>query len=375
MSAVITAGDGNTALAITRSLGRKKIDTTVVSSNRYALTFFSKYCSRRIVSNNHIDFFSKLSDKDVVMPVDEDLMMLLAKNKARYKCRLPFSDYPVLEKLSNKSSLVKHAIENNIPCPKTYFVNGSDNLDRVGKEIGFPLLIKPDRGTGGRGIAIVDSPEELKSAYKHVLNNYGPLIIQEKVPFKEKYKLEFLLNRDSKVRRATILKVIRTYPLKTGPSTFVETVEQPDVLKLGMRFLEHLDYYGVADFDFVIDERDKKPKLLEINPRFWGSVQAAIAAGVDYPYLLYKMEEEGDIDVSLSYKTGLKCRHPVFSDLYHLLAILKGEYPVNYKLTELINYIKFHEDDAYYIFELEDIKPFLAWIPIKFLRRLKRITF
>lgn len=108
---------------------------------------------------------------------------------------------------------------------------------------------------------------------------------------------------------------------------------------------------------------------MEINPRFWKSIQAAITSGVDYPYLLYKMAIEGDIDVSLNYKLGVKCRFAIFNDLYRLLTVLRGNYPLSYKLTNLVDYLKFHQDDSYYIFELEDVKPFLALIPIKLHRK------
>jgi len=34
---------------------------------------------------------------------------------------------------------------------------------------------------------------------------------------------------------------------------------------------ESLDWHGVAMVEFWIDSRDGKPKLMEINPRFWGT--------------------------------------------------------------------------------------------------------
>ncbi len=369
MNAVIINGEFNVALSVLRSLGKKDIDTTVVAKDRHALSFYSKYCNHKAISDYNIDFFKRMSGEDIIMPMDEDVMLLLAKNKQRLRCRLPFSEYSTLEKIINKSSLIRHAMENKIPCPKTCFVNGSDTLDGVAKELDFPVVIKPNSGTGGSGIAIVDSPEELKNTYRHVLKNYGPASIQEKIPFKEKYKVQALLNSDSKARRVTVLKVHRAYPLVTGPSVFVETVERPDLVNYSLKLLESLNYYGMADFDFVIDERNKKPVLMEINPRFWKSIQAAITSGVDYPYLLYKMAVEGDIDVSLNYKLGVKCRFAIFNDLYRLLAVLRGNYPLSYKLTNIVDYLKFHQDDSYYIFELEDVKPFLALIPIKLHRK------
>lgn len=366
MRAIITHGNGQSALAILRSLGRNKIDTAVMASNKKALSFYSKYCNQKIISNYNIEFFSKLRENDMVMPVDEDVMLLLAKNKSKVKCILPFSDYPTLNKLINKSLMVKHAIESNITSPRSYFVNNSDDIDKIKSELEFPVVIKPNRGTGGTGINIVNSPAKLKDTFKYVLANYGPSFIQEKIPYVDKYKVEYLLNDESRIRRVCVTKINRNYPLDTGPSCCVETVKKPDVLRAGMKFLEPLDYYGIADFDFVIDERTGKPVLMEINPRFWGSLQSAITAGVDFPYLLYKMVEEGDIDTSLNYRTGVKSRYVLFNDLRYTLEILKGNYTTSHKLRTIVDFLNFYQDDSYYIFTLEDFKPFLAFLYHKF---------
>ena len=42
------------------------------------------------------------------------------------------------------------------------------------------------------------------------------------------------------------------------------------------------------NIEFRIDSRDGVPKIMEVNPRFWGSLQLSILSGVDFPYLLYK---------------------------------------------------------------------------------------
>ncbi len=366
MSVIITHGNGQSSLAVVRSLGRKEIDNTVVASKKHAIAFYSKYCNHRLISDYDIDFFLSLSEKDIVMPIDEDVMLNLAKNRTKLKCKLPFPDYSTLEKVINKSSMIKHAIENNIPCPKTWFVNCSDDIDKIEKELDFPVVIKPDRGTGGKGITFVETPNKLRNLYRYISNNHGHSFIQEKIPYIDKYKVEVLLNNDFKVRATSVLKVIRQYPFETGPSCFVETVNRPDLLKWSLEFLKPLNYYGVADFDFVIDKRDGKPKFMEINPRFWGSLQAAITAGVDFPYLLYKMVEEGDVNISYNYKTGVKCRNIIFNDMRHAFEVLKGKYTIGNKLSALAEFVKFHKDDSYYIFAYDDVKPFIAYIYNKF---------
>jgi len=60
--------------------------------------------------------------------------------------------------------------------------------------------------------------------------------------------------------------------------------------------------------EFRVDARNNEPKLMEINPRFWGSLELAVVSGVDFPYLLYQMAVNGDVEPVTDYKIGKKVR-------------------------------------------------------------------
>jgi predicted ATP-grasp superfamily ATP-dependent carboligase len=75
-----------------------------------------------------------------------------------------------------------------------------------------------------------------------------------------------------------------------------------------------MNFYGVAEIEFVIDQRDSTPKLMEINPRFWGSIQGAINAGVDFPHALYSLFRDGDIVQNLKYQKGIRTRNLIGND-------------------------------------------------------------
>jgi predicted ATP-grasp superfamily ATP-dependent carboligase len=72
-------------------------------------------------------------------------------------------------------------------------------------------------------------------------------------------------------------------------STFVETVEAPQVEELAARVLRTLGFDGIVELEFKRDPRDGRLKLLDINPRVWGWHTLGRAAGVDFPYLLWRM--------------------------------------------------------------------------------------
>jgi predicted ATP-grasp superfamily ATP-dependent carboligase len=70
--------------------------------------------------------------------------------------------------------------------------------------------------------------------------------------------------------------------------------------------------------EFKQDEADGEFKMMEINPKFWGSLDLAIASGVDFPFLLYKMAIDGDVNSVFSYVKGVRFMWPFPDDILHV---------------------------------------------------------
>ncbi len=58
-----------------------------------------------------------------------------------------------------------------------------------------------------------------------------------------------------------------------------------DALEIGKKLVSALKYNGVANVDMFHDTRENQVKVLEVNPRFWGSLRGSYIAGVSFPYL------------------------------------------------------------------------------------------
>lgn len=367
---ITTNFDDHIGLAVVRSLGRNTIDFQVVSNTNKTLAWYSRYCKNKFLSRSDLDFFLKLSGEDVIFPMHEETMLLLAKNKSKLQCRLGFSKYETLQTASDKSLLIQHAIKNNIPCPKTFFITDPEEIRDCISTIDFPVILKPGRGAGGKGILLIDSPQQLPAIAETSLAVHGHVLIQEKIPFTKKYTIGALCNFDHELKRVCVMQELRNHPVETGQACYVETVNEPALVKFAETLLSSLDFVGIADIDLVIDSRDNKPKLMEINPRFWGSLQLAINAGVDFPYLLHTMLINGDVEKSLAYETGVRCRYVVYTEIKRLLTILRGNYPASDKRKALLDFFKIHDKDSYYIFSRDDIVPFFGLGYIKLLRKL-----
>ena len=97
------------------------------------------------------------------------------------------------------------------------------------------------------------------------------------------------------------------------------SVVNPEVMELGLRLLSAMGWQGVAAVEFLVDQRDGIPKLMEVNPRFWGTLSLSILAGVDFPMLLHRMAMEGDIDPLNEYRADMVCQWLLPGDMLHFI--------------------------------------------------------
>jgi predicted ATP-grasp superfamily ATP-dependent carboligase len=118
---------------------------------------------------------------------------------------------------------------------------------------------------------------------------------------------------------------------------------------------------------------------MEINPRFWGSLSVAVKAGVDFPYLLYRMIMDGDVPKVSFYKSGVKGRY-IEQDLLHIFNLFKsgsfnpGAYAQK-RFRMLLNLLKIYEPGVFYdLLDLRDPLPFFfssALFPLGLMRHLR----
>jgi D-aspartate ligase len=137
-----------------------------------------------------------------------------------------------------------------------------------------------------------DTDSELRDAYRKAAEIIGSaeVIVQEMVPGGGDHQAAYCaLFRDGEaVAEMTVLRR-RQHPSDFGrASTFVETVDLPELREPSVRFLRAIDYHGLVELEYKRDARDGEYKLLDVNARTWGYHTLGAAAGVDFPYLLYR---------------------------------------------------------------------------------------
>jgi len=308
----ITDADYKHTLGAVRSLGKRGIYVIAGSSYKRSQSFYSNYCKKRVVYPDprkeilFINFmlnYVKNNEIDVLLPVGYITTTFLSKHKDKFSpyVRIPIANYDSMEIASDKYKTMELAKNLGVEIPEMF--------DEDEKIETFPVVVKGLKESGR--IRYANSVKELSELKTE------ESIVQEYIPG-EGYGFFALFNK-GKVRAIFMHKRVREYPITGGPSTVAESIYDEKLKELGLKLLESLNWHGVAMVEFKKDIRDGKFKLMEINPKFWGSLDLATASGVDFPYLTMKMAVDGDIEPVLKYETGIKFRWLFPDDFLHLL--------------------------------------------------------
>lgn len=367
MSNVLVLDEGSRpAIAVVRSLGRKGINVTIATERgEKTPASLSKYVSKRIPYypyESSSDIFVKrlianLKENayDMVIPIGEGTTGMVSKYKdilLQYT-NIPVPDHDTWIKAKDKAQTLKVAMDLGIPCPITYF-NEVMDVNEIEEDFKFPLIIKPRMSYGSLGITYVNTPDEFMNKYNEVRKLFGIPLVQEYIPQGYGgYGVSMLFN-NGKHRAIFAHKRLREYPITGGPSTLRESIRLEAIEEYATKILKTLNWHGIAMVEFRGDPRDMKFKLMEINPRFWGSLPLAIYAGVDFPHLLYNMCIDGDIKPVFNYRIGVRARW-LAGDILWLLS-----YPN--KLKAFIEFLKPEKDTCFDLVSLDDPKPAIGEI-------------
>jgi predicted ATP-grasp superfamily ATP-dependent carboligase len=370
------------ALPIVRSLGKRNISTTLLTQNELVPSMFSCWHADRILCppsyDNLEDFVGALRQivmkrkYDTIFPLGDNSLFPISERRDLFTpyLKLALPSHESVMKALDKSETLKAAEEIGIPTPKTFRPRNMTEVREISAKIQYPAVIKPRNsyvwGNNGKAIhsrpSYVKSPSELVSTYEKVDEDFSAPLIQEYVPG-HNISVAVLFDH-GELKAACCIRVFRTMPVTGGTSVLRESVPiDPKLLKYTSDLLRSLRWHGVAEVEFRVDSRNLTPKLMEINARFWGSMNVAIKSGVDFPYLLYLLAMGEHMDPVFNYKSGVKYRW-LDADEQNFRLILKSKQrPLNVESTDKANavfrFLKFYEKNLHYDgFSVSDPLPF-----------------
>jgi predicted ATP-grasp superfamily ATP-dependent carboligase len=285
-----------------------------------------------------LEIISRIPKGDVFIPIAINSVFFVSKNidKIAGRLRVMVPPHDSLSLVNDKYKLMEFAKKLDIPVPKTYSIRNYDELLMFSKEIKYPVVIKLREEIGtvpSIRYRICHTRKELLSSYKDLGGFQKNPMIQELVKGAG-YGASFLFDEDSNPVAFFCHKRLREFPITGGPSTFCEGVHEPEIVRFGLKLLKKLKWKGVAMVEFKRDGSGEF-RLLEINPRFWGSMPLAIVSGVNFPLLLYRLLL-GETVKCRDYKAGMKLRF-FFNDM---LSIVQYMFKGNRKISYLYGFVK-----------------------------------
>jgi D-aspartate ligase len=288
-------------LGIVRSLGRRRIPVVVVD-DEHSIARFSRYTAQAVrvkrlreeedIVATVLDVAERLGLAGwVLYPTREEMVAAFSRNRELLatRFRVPTPDWGRVRWAWDKRNTYALARRLGVPVPRTW--SDPDEVDADP-----PFAVKPaikehflyaTKAKAWRA----NTRDELKQRFHAAAALVGPgeVLVQELIPGDGRQQFAYCaFFKDGEPLGEMVARRWRQHPGEFGrASTFVETIELPELEELSLRLLREIDYYGLVEIEYKRDPRDGEYKLLDINPRTWGYHTLGQRAGVDFPYLLY----------------------------------------------------------------------------------------
>jgi predicted ATP-grasp superfamily ATP-dependent carboligase len=332
--AVVTDGLWRKSLSVIRSIGKQNYHITVIGDSIFTVGFWSRFTKNRVISSvaskNRQEFGENLINllkgysainKPVLFPMEDASIIWVAENLTEIK-ELAHVLIPPKDSLAiaeDKNRTLKAAEKLNLPIPQTFSPSDLSHLRIILNqlEVDHPnkkYIVKPITGSGSSGIIynVFDSSID----WKHHWDLHGALLIQERLaPEGKGIGVSLLMDRNEECVAYFVHERLQQYPNTGGPSTDRQSVHNPELVGLSIKLLKSLSWTGVAMVEWKMDTSNNTPKLMEINPRFWGSLELAVRAGVDFPSLYAKAAVGETLGVPPRYPAGIRCRWLIPGDI------------------------------------------------------------
>ena len=343
LDVLLTDGDYNNTYAMLRALKEKGLKVGILFNNAYSLAYFSKLVDKRFFiktvlrknpdENRFKDFKEEIvtilknNDISVFMPVGNISFKFAScfKSELQKYCKVAVVDEDIMSIAQDKSKTFKFAQKFNIPIPHTFRLETIDEINDIAEEISYPCVIKKTNYNES-GVIYCNNKTEL-------IENYSMLYRKRKgemsMPIIQEYIVGPGMGYYGVYDNGNCLgyfmhQRIHEFPITGGASTLAKSVNDPELKNLGDRLLTNMNGHGVAMVEFKKDLNDGKFKLMEVNPKFWGSFELSYKSGINFAYLYYLVAMGQQVHES-NYKNDVYFRWTLPSDILWYKFASKGQ--------------------------------------------------
>lgn len=305
IGAVVVGGDYQ-GLGIVRSLGRREVPVCVIDDER-SIARFSKYTTHAVRvgslrdEKRTIDHILEIGHRLnlrgwVLYPTRDETVAALSRYRSSLTefFRVPTPVWETTQWVWDKRNTYQRARELGIPTPATWYLTDEADLDRIDGDP--PYVIKPaikehfiyrTKAKAWRA----NNRTELREMFRRAAALVGPgeVMVQSLIPGDGSQQFAYCaFYKHGKAVGSMVARRVRQHPPEFGrASTYVESIDLPELEVLSDRFLSAINYYGLVELEYKLDLRDQEYKLLDVNGRTWGYHTLGQGAGVDFPYMLF----------------------------------------------------------------------------------------
>ncbi len=317
---LILEGYARQCLPFLKEFKKLGCETTLLCNSKIDCGWVSRLPEHKILgicdpdrygeSEKYIVELVKTGNYDMVFPLVDFSAGILSANKeclSKY-AKIAVNDYDVYKRIQDKLEVMKVCMENEIPCPKTLTnIESIDDVLTAGLQ--FPFILKPRRGCGARGFYKFETKEEFVSCVEEHEIELKDMVVQECIPPEGTVmSANMFIDGDGEIKSSFLYASKRFYPLKGGTGTFNVTFDRADIHEQCAKLAKIFGMRGCIGIDLIIDSRDDKAKVIEINPRVLACAKIGFIAGVNQALQTLQYEFGDAVTPFMDYRTDMRIR-------------------------------------------------------------------
>ena len=301
-----------TGLGIARSLGERGIPVLGLTAQGHVAGSRTRYAKKVICPDSReepealFEFLCRMGeqrrDRAVLFPTrDHDILFLnrYREGLSRYFA-LVIPEGSVIAACLDKWKTFQWAQRAGVAAPRSWAVEGKDELLRVAADLAYPCVLKPIaahhwrtsgnwEAVSGRKAIKVASFEELLREYSRIAHSEPRALLQEMIPGNDDdlFVAACYLDRESRFVAGFAAQKLVQVPEGFGTGCIVQSVERPELLARTVSLLQEGGFTGIAEVEYKRDPRSGEYVLIEINPRPWDQHRLGYDCGADLIYLAY----------------------------------------------------------------------------------------
>src|SRR5207244_10666158 len=308
------------SLVTVRSLGRRGLGVAAAETHDHAPAFASRWCQRGFVFpakegtdayQGILEHWLERTGARVVIASNDATIALLRRHRARLEPRVCVALAPerAMAIAISKEQTLGVARRLGLRVPREVVVRDPGDVTAALNDIGLPAVIKPSEswvwnGQEGARLSaqLAVTPAEARHAVEAV-TRFGEAALVQQLLTGRRDAVSFLY-ADGEVYARFAQWAKRTSPPLGGNSVLRQSIAIPnDIGCQAESLVREINLEGYSEVEFRRDAAGV-PYLMEINPRLSASVEVAVRAGVDFPYLLYQWASGKPVDRVAAYRTG-----------------------------------------------------------------------